>query len=118
MKAPNITPGPWRQCTGDFSDQIISVPDFNAARASGLDEDNAYGEALIAETGGNEANARAIAALPDCLDALALFASLCKTDYGKIGQERQCNADYLQKVDRSIAYEKARAALTAAGYSE
>lgn len=50
---------PWRVCTIE-QDQIISGPLYDAARLKGLDDNDACGEALICDTGGNFQNAALI----------------------------------------------------------
>lgn len=65
------TPGPW-QVAPAFLDQVYSLPEFTKARIQ-EPEANPYDEALICETGGNEANARLIAAAPELLEALQML---------------------------------------------
>ena len=57
------TPGPWKTGTGAFADQVF-VDDQTG------EQGNDWGENLICETAGSEANARLIAAAPDLLEAL------------------------------------------------
>jgi hypothetical protein len=68
------TKGPYSTCSGSFADQIISRPEFDAAIASGMDEDTAYGEALTCEMGGNEVNAAVLThcfnLFPEVVEAL------------------------------------------------
>lgn len=64
------TPGPWRTGEGEFQDQVFAEILIPPTRDD-------WGKALICETGGNEANARLIAAAPEMLEALRELFKHC-----------------------------------------
>ncbi len=70
MKRPNITPGPWRQASTAQADEYTTrILAGNPARSFRVAETFAHPDADNFDEA--EANARAIAAVPDLLTALA-----------------------------------------------
>lgn len=97
MKKPNITPGPWN--LGDQDPLLVDTETWYLATVC----DN-VGE------GSSRANARAIAAIPDLLEALEEM----------LKEAKAADIDTMPGDDFAgflIACENARAALTKAGYT-
>ena len=105
MKRPNITPGPWRQAStaqaDEYTTRILAgqgTRSFRVAETFAHPDADTFDEA--------EANARAIAALPDLLSALESCLSiveLSNAGYGCPPWEKEIKG--------------ARAALQKAGYT-
>lgn len=70
MKRPNITPGPWKEIEGFISGKFSDgrYHDVCDPRCAPFDDDDVFAEM--------NANAQAIAAVPDLLEALELARDL------------------------------------------
>lgn len=102
MKKPNITPGPWKETegfiTGKFSDG--EYHDVCDPRCAPSDDDDVFAEM--------NANARAIAAVPDLLKVLeSIFYASEAPPGATLGEARLCQ----------MFKDQTRAALTKAGYT-
>jgi hypothetical protein len=77
MTRPNITPGPWRQAsTGQADEYATRILAGNPARSFRVAETFAHPDADSFDEA--EANAQAIAAVPDLLEALEQARDLIK----------------------------------------
>lgn len=102
MKTPNITPGPWAWSEG-----------YQGLRAEGIKAEiltyYPY-EGMFLNYKNQEANATAIAALPDLMEALIELVGI-EANHSHFGGEM-----YQDRIDK--AWEKARAALLKAGCTD
>lgn len=96
----NHTPGPWSV----IEDQVYSLNEYHTAIEKGYEHEIAIGEALIVETGGNEANAKLIAAAPDLLDAARNLRHFIKTwnDVSMNDQQLQTLMCIESKIDQLL----------------
>lgn len=114
MKKPDITAGEWTatepEQRSDMGFGFDHMGGFQQRILAPVTSDiGTVGSMTIAETHDSEANAQAIAALPQCLAALETL--LARTG----GMDISATHDGLQNCE---AIAKARSALLAAGYTE
>lgn len=100
MKKPNITPGPW-EARGSFNDIVATTPDLTIAC---VNRGNPALDSL--------ANAQAIAAVPDLLEALEPFAAYFSEVPTSGGNGTRVSPSFTVQQRQA-----ARAALTKAGYT-
>lgn len=101
------TPTTWK--VQDAGNDLFAIDYFTPGKCEdGIDE---IGYRPLPNTPQNRS---LIAAAPELLALLDEGCRLAVTDYGQIGEERACNADYLAKVNRSNWWSRARAAITKA----
>jgi hypothetical protein len=116
MTPPNITPGPWRQAStaqaDEYTTRILAgqgTRSFRVAETFAHPDADTFDEA--------EANARAIAAVPDVLDALAEVLPFLEADFEITQQKTLSSRTPTLIVVKSKRLEKVRAALLKAGYT-
>ena len=106
MKRPNITPGPWKEIEGFISGKFSDgrYHDVCDPRCAPSDDDDVFAEM--------NANAQAIAAVPDLLEALEPFAAYFSEVPTSGGNGTRVSPSFTVQQRQA-----ARAALTKAGYT-